>query len=299
MGPRVSVIIATYNRVGFIKDAVQSVLDQTFQDLEVIVVDDGSTDGTGELFATIPDERVRYFYQANRGRSNARNEALRRARGEYIAFLDSDDIYLPDKIGMQVDYLDSHPETGMIYTSAYCIDDAGRLLRHVYKAIHSGDLYRDIAFFRPVTITLPTVMVRREVLDRAGDFDEGMERFEDTDMWRRISKICRIDAISEFTCKLRTHRGNALKSQDPEQIRQALDYYAAKVMSEDRDVALTVRRKGLSRLYAYYAEAIRAVPEWDVIGRDLLRRSFSYWPLRRAYFLGHVFRVALRRLLAR
>ncbi len=277
--PAVSVIIPTFNREKFIGAAIQSILEQTFQDFEIIVVDDGSTDGTAEVVKSYPTDKLRYIYQKNCGRSNARNLALHLAKGRYIAFLDSDDLYLPGKLELQVSYMEEHPEVGMIYTSAYCMDENGNPINHYYEAQASGKIYNQIAFFVPVTITLPTVMARREVFDEIGGFDEDMERFEDTDMWRRISRRFFIGAISEPTCKLRTHSDNSLIAQDPQKIVAALGYYAFKILLEDADVGIITLRKGISTLYQHYGFALLTRSEWASLGRALLYKALIYWPL--------------------
>lgn len=278
MTPSVSVIIPTYNRARLIGEAIASVLAQTYADFELIVVDDGSTDDTEMVVREFTDSRLIYVKQENRGRSHARNRALNLARGRYIAFLDSDDLYLPDKLALQVRYLDSHPRVGMIYTSAYCIDYSGNALHEKYVASVSGKIYKSIAFFRPVTITLPTVMARRELFSKAGGFDERMYRFEDTDMWRRLSKETIIAALPEFTCKLRTHTDNSLAAQRPEQIIAALDYYAQKILHEDGAIGRLTLRCGLGGLYYYYGRAFLTIPKWENAGLGLLRNAFRYWP---------------------
>lgn len=106
MSPRVSVVIPTYNRAQFIASAIESVLTQTFGDFELIVVDDGSTDRTSEIVTSISDPRLVFVRQDNAGRSTARNRALALAKGAYIAFLDSDDLYLPGKLALQIQYMD-------------------------------------------------------------------------------------------------------------------------------------------------------------------------------------------------
>jgi hypothetical protein len=142
-----------------------------------------------------------------------------------------------------------------------------------------------------VTITLPTVMVRREVFDKVGNFDESMERFEDTDMWRRIAKTYRIDAIPTPTCYLRTHHENALAGQNPRKIEAAITYYIDKVFAEDRSDNGGVLRKGASGLCFFYAKALLSMSTSAVIGRKLLLKSIGYAPLTsyRLLFLAYYF----------
>jgi glycosyltransferase involved in cell wall biosynthesis len=285
----VSVIIPTYNREKFIGDAIQSVLNQNFPGFEIIVIDDGSTDHTADVVRAFKSQEIRYIYQPNCGRSNARNHALGLARGRYIAFLDSDDLYLPGKLLLQVAYMEANPKVGMIYTSARCVDENGVPIMDKYEATASGWIYERIAFFVPVTITLPTVMVRREVFDKVGSFDEAMERFEDTDIWRRISKHYQISALNEQTCLLRTHRDNALAAQDPAKIAEALNYYIEKIGREDGDIGVILRRKGIARLYGYYGAAMRTNPRWRALGYSFLLRAMRSWP----FNLRNIARLAL------
>ncbi len=268
--PKVSIIIPTYNREQFIGQAILSVLEQSFTDFEIIVVDDGSTDNTKNVIETFDDPRVQYYYQENKGRSVARNYALLLAKGKYITFLDSDDLYLSNKLELQVNYLDLHSDISMIYTSANCIDENGNFLQHKYEASTSGWIYKDIAFFIPVTITLPTVMVRREVFDSAGYFDEKMHRFEDTDMWRRISKFYRIMAIPIYTCNLRTHKDNHLINQDPKVIESSLRYYSKKIINEDQEFDLHLRKSGIAGMYNHYGYAMLGVEQFRETGNKMI-----------------------------
>lgn len=277
--PMVSIILPTYNRAEYLGEAISSVFGQNFSNFELIVVDDGSTDHTSQLVKQFCDPRLIYLHQPNKGRSAARNNGLTKARGTYIAFLDSDDVYLEGKLDLQVAYLDKHPEFGMVYTPAYCIDSKGNLLdAQPYFVIAEGNIYTQIAFFQPLTITLPTVMVRREVLAAVGYFDEAMDRFEDTDLWRRIAKRYQIGAINVPTCRLRTHKDNALATQDPKHIREAVDYYVAKVFSEDADVDRNFLREGACRLYEYYAKALLSIPGWRGHGVYMLKKAFVFRP---------------------
>jgi glycosyltransferase involved in cell wall biosynthesis len=275
----VSIILPVFNRAHLVAEAVKSVLLQSFENFELIIIDDGSTDATVEIINTFDDPRIILLRQQNRGRSVARNQGLAIAQGRYIAFLDSDDVYREGKLGLQVAYMDKHREFDMIYTSAHCIDSNGDLLdEQPYLAHAEGNIYKHIAFFQPLTITLPTVMLRREVLDELGGFDVAMERFEDTDLWRRIAKRYRVGAINVPTCLLRTHENNALSAQDPEKIRAAVDYYVVKVFREDMDADAAFLRKGASQLYAYYAKALLSIPGWHSYGFYMLKKAVSYRP---------------------
>lgn len=291
--PRISVILPTFNREQFIADAIQSVLSQSYRDFELIVVDDGSTDRTAEIVSSIRDPRLASVRQENRGRSYARNVALNLAQGEFVAFLDSDDLYVPGKLEMQAAYMDRHPEAGMIYTSARCIDQQGHDLPARYRATHSGKIYKHIAFFRPVTITLPTVMVRRELLTKVGGFDDRMSRFEDTDMWRRLSKETIIHAIDVDTCKLRTHASNSLPAQNPDEIATSLEYYAGKIRDEDSELPVWSVRKRLGALYLYYGRAFMSVPGWASQGKRMLAVAVRYWPLYSPVMLAIMARYAI------
>ena len=275
--PRVSVVIPTYNRATFIGQAVASALGQSYRDLEVIVVDDGSTDATDEVLHSFHDPRLICIRQENAGRSRARNVAINAARGEYITFLDSDDYYLPFKVELQVSLLDANREVGMAYTSAACIDDDGHLLNYTYRALLSGWIYPSIAFFVPHTVTLPTVMVRRDILTAVGLFDEAMERFEDIDMWRRIAKRAPILGIDDVTCHLRTHANNRLEAMDPAAIAAAMDYYVAKVFTEDADLEPSVLKAGARRLLEHYGSAMLEMPAFAATGEELLQKGRAHF----------------------
>jgi glycosyltransferase involved in cell wall biosynthesis len=277
LAPRVSVVVPTYNRANYIGQAIASALGQSYRDLEVIVVDDGSTDSTESVLKSFSDPRLVFIRQENAGRSRARNVAINAARGEYITFLDSDDYYLPSKVDLQVSFLDANPIFGMAYTSAACIDDDGRSLNYTYRASSSGWVYPAIAFFIPHTITLPTVMVRREVLSAIGPFDEAMERFEDTDMWRRISKRTPIAGIDHVTCHIRTHAGNRLEGLDPTVIARSIDYYVTKILADDVDIDPAVLKAGARRLFEHYGYEMMRLPEFAATGKKLLKKGQEHF----------------------
>lgn len=167
----------------------------------------------------------------------------------------------------------------MAYSSASVIDDAGNPLPDVYIASVSGSIYRDIAFYIPVTVLLPTVVIRADVLRRVGPFDVELDRFEDTDMWRRVSLRNRILAIREPLCRVRTHSANRLVAQDPDQIVKQVVQYVRKVVAEDGAEHRIFVRRGARRLCGHYGRAILRSPEWVAHGRKLIAVSLRYWPM--------------------
>jgi glycosyltransferase involved in cell wall biosynthesis len=181
--PRVSVIVPTFNRAALLVEAIDSVLAQQGVAFELIVVDDGSTDGTPDVLADY-GSRITVIRQENRGVSAARNRGVAAGRGELIAFLDSDDLWRPGKLRTQVAYMDAHPELGICQTEEIWIRDGRRVnprLRHRKTA--------GIFFERSLELCLVSpsaVMLRRELFKAVGGFDEDLPACEDYDLWLRI-----------------------------------------------------------------------------------------------------------------
>jgi glycosyltransferase involved in cell wall biosynthesis len=182
--PLVSVIIPAYNRAWCLRETVDSVLAQEFGDFELIVVDDGSADATADLLAVYAD-RARVLRQTNLGVSAARNAGIAAARGKLIAFLDSDDIWLPGKLGRQVEFFDLHPEALICQTEELWVKNGRR--------VNPGKRHRkrDGMIFEPslelCLVSPSAVMVRRELFERVGRFDESLPACEDYDLWLRVS----------------------------------------------------------------------------------------------------------------
>ncbi len=253
----VSIILATYNRAYLLEQAIQSVLDQTFKNFELIIIDDGSTDESVDLITKFGDPRIKLIASPHLGRSAARNLGLRECEGDYIAFLDSDDLYVPNKLEMQVNFFENLKDVGMIYTSADCFidDDATRIVMS-YRALESGRIYESIATYIPTTICLPTVMITRKTLEAVGYFDVNLERFEDIDYWRRISKLTLIQNLDTVTCKIRTHRGNRIANLDGKVLTSEVRKYGQKVLREDSKLFGEVVPLLVMNFYKHYSRAI-------------------------------------------
>jgi len=182
--PGVSVIIPTYNRGWAIKRAVDSVLTQTFQDFELLVVDDGSADDTTDILAGYGTD-IRVIRQPNAGVSAARNAGIYAARGEFIAFLDSDDYWLPEKLQVQSAYFNTHPEAVICQTEEIWIRNGKRVNPKKVHKKPSGRIFR--ASLALCLVSPSAVMLRRDLFTEIGGFDETLPACEDYDLWLRIS----------------------------------------------------------------------------------------------------------------
>jgi len=183
--PKVSVIIPTYNRLPMLKEAIHSVLKQDFEDFELIVVDDGSTDGTVEEIRKFGG-RVRLLqHPENRGVSAARNKGILHAKGKYVAFLDSDDQWVKGKLKIQVTFLDENPHYPLCYTDEIWIRRGKRVNPMVKHAKYSGWIFEKCL---PLCIISPSsAMMRKTLFSKVGLFDEALPVCEDYDLWLRIS----------------------------------------------------------------------------------------------------------------
>lgn len=212
MATRVSVVIPCYNQGRFLAQAIQSVLDQDYPDKEVIVVNDGSTDDTAAIASRFGD-RIIYIEQPNRGAASARNMGIRASQGEYIAFLDADDVCLPGRLALEAAVLDRRPEVGLVAADAYLIDDSGRVLG--LKSLISG-APRCPEDFRWETVeycpTTSTVMVRRACFEVVGYFEESLVAGEDWLQWVRISHSFSMAYVDQPLILYRQHGSNITRS---------------------------------------------------------------------------------------
>ncbi len=207
---KVSVIIPAYNSEAFITESIESALNQTYPNLEVVVVNDGSTDGTEGALSAFRD-RIIYIKKENGGPASARNLGIKKSSGEYICFLDADDKYLPKKVEKQVAYLNEHPDVGLVFSDASILGGgffAQRESIHEAMPIYQGYVFPRL-FIRNFILNL-TVMIRREVLEKSGLFDEDREliSIEDYELWLRIAMHYPVGYINERLASYRIHSSN-------------------------------------------------------------------------------------------
>jgi len=197
---KVSVIIPTYNRAHLVGRAIQSVLNQTFKDFELIVVDDSSTDNTDDIIKEFQkkDDRITYLkHEKNKGGSAARNTGIKAARGEYIAFQDSDDEWFPEKLGKQMRIFESASlEIGVVYTGFWRIENDRKIYIPASWVIQKeGKIYKELLKWN--FVTTQSILVRKVCFDRVGYFDENLPRLQDWELVIRLSKYYNFKCIDE------------------------------------------------------------------------------------------------------
>lgn len=215
--PLVSVLMPVYNGAPWIRDAVASVLRQTLGDIELIVVDDGSTDPTPEIVGAISDDRLRLERQPRAGLTRSLNRALALAWAPLLARLDADDIALPERLERQRAFLDTHPDVGLVGGAAREVDAAGRLVREVRPPTDDAGIRR--ALIRRNPFVHSSVMMRRQVIERAGDYDERWPVAQDYELWMRLSRITRLANLPDIVVIRRLVPGRVTAERDDERLR--------------------------------------------------------------------------------
>lgn len=223
--PLVSVVIPTYNRVELVQQAIDSVLAQSYPQLEVIVVDDGSSDGTGAMLNAQYGQQIHYLWQANQGESVARNRGIAVANGEYIAFLDSDDQWLPTKIERQVEAMECAKDISVIGCQAYLIDVEG-------KPIKNASLFTDlpetgVSLERSLLVNTfgggSIALMRSHLLRQLGGFDPTIRFGEDWDLWLRVLiNGGKLEVLPEPLARVRRHRHTQCHLPSPENTERVL-----------------------------------------------------------------------------
>jgi glycosyltransferase involved in cell wall biosynthesis len=216
MPPTISVIMPVLNGERYIAEAIDSICRQTYSDYELLVIDDGSSDRTPEIvsgYAARMD--LKYLpHEKNQGITRSVNDGLRRASGKFIAFLDHDDLWLPDFLQTQVTYLSEHPEVGLVHADFQTIDGAGQVIEHSVakernRTRPSGLVFREL--FMESMICGNSVLVRKECFDRLGLWDESL-RWADYHMWLRIARHYRIDYVPRVLTAYRQHSSQCTRS---------------------------------------------------------------------------------------
>ena len=282
--PAVSVVVPFRDRIAWLAEAVASVRIQTFGDFEIILVDDGSEEPPAFLEG-LRDDRIRLIRQERAGAAAARNTGIRAASGTYVAFLDSDDLFLPRKLEVQVDRMESRPDIVLSHTSYRRMDAAGNDLEEVRSGAFGGRVYPEIVSCCP--IATPTVMARRSVC-RDARFEESVDVGEDVILWARIARDHEILGIDDCLTKARIHGRNAIL--DPDRQFRGNRNILRDAFRNDRSFPADFRRNARSRICLTAAhEYLERGKKTQALGYFL--RGLSHRPLDGDtwYLMAHAF----------
>lgn len=275
-----------HNGAAFISKAIGSVLAQTFQDLDLLVVDDGSTDETSSVVNSFNDGRVRYFYQKNRGPSAARNTGIQHSAATWIAFLDSDDYWLPTKLEAQLSVARARPQAGMIYCSAQVCSVDGDVLWTYAAAVEGRPLDR-LLVGNCISGSASSVILRRDVLDAIGYFDEALPVSEDWELWLRAARATDVAKVDDPLVCIVSRPGSIGKRAD--QIRDISIAVADRAFATYAADRRYLRRRMLWQIHYFAAVTHQEQDAFAAARRDLLRSILyrptyirAYWRLLRA-----------------
>lgn len=235
MSPQVSIVIPSYNHEPFVRETIQSVLDQSFGDLEIVVTDDASTDRTAEIIREFHDPRIDLVVlDKNLGAVVALNASIRRSRGEFLCYLATDDFFLPGKIEKQVRYLKENPHVGAVFGMPKRIDQRGDRMRSdplfsipSWSSNFSRRKWLRQFFFHGNSLCHPTAMVRRSVYDQVGLFDARLWQLPDLDLWVRICAKFEIDILADELTAFRVLDGaqNVSAPRADSVLRTAFEFF--------------------------------------------------------------------------
>jgi glycosyltransferase involved in cell wall biosynthesis len=273
--PLVSVIIPLYNYEKYIENALKSVLSQSLTDYEVVVVDDGSTDNSPRILGRY-NNQINIIRQENRGLSAARNKGIMCSAGEYIAFLDADDVWLRDKLQKQIEVLRRSPDLGMVGCGYHIIDSEGNVVKEVegFTFENSLELLEKWKIHNVPCGSGSGMIVRRGCFDSVGLFDESLESAEDRDMWFRIGKLFNAYIIKEPLVQIRSHANNMHKNIS--RMKNNQKTFIKKNLGEEKWV---IKRKAYGYVYLdaaheYYALSNRCAAFANAMA------SICYYPFR-------------------
>lgn len=253
--PFFSVIIPTFNRKDFLKIAIESVLEQTCRDFELIIVDDGSTDGTETMLDNYEDQKIKYLLQENKGVSSARNRGLEESKGRFIAFLDSDDKWVDEKLETTIEYIDKYPDINIFHSEETWYKN--KKLHNQKNKHKKPDGYVYFKALPLCCISISTAVIRRDVFDDIGVFDETLPACEDYDFWLRATQKYDVKLIPEYLTIKDGGRPDQLSSQpglDKYRIQALEKMLSSKKLSGDQYEHTRLELQKKCKIYAKGAE---------------------------------------------
>jgi len=275
--PRVSVVVASYEHEAYVTECLESVLAQTYQDFEIVVTDDGSRDGTAGRIRAIDDPRIRLeVLPQNRGACIAMNHAIARARGEFVAVLNSDDLFVPDKLAEQVAFLDAHPDIAAVFGWPEFVDERGQPFDDethkdwsVFR-VENRDRFRWLRHFfdHGNCLCHPTLMIRRRCYRVVGGYDARMAQVPDLDMWVRLAARYELHVMPRVLTRFRIRDGQRNASAARPEVVRRDAWERQRVLEQYLAMPAEVLRKA----FPEYADDRRAPGAWlaeHALGIDL------------------------------
>lgn len=255
---KVSIIIPVHNCAKYITESIDSVLSQTYRDFELIVVDDGSTDNLRSVLNEYIDNgKILYLYQPQGGPGAARNSGIHKATGNYIAFLDADDLWDPSKLEKQFDYLRLHEDILIVHTNASYIDENGRQILindeeyNRQYTIQSGDIFEGL-LLKKTDIVFSSLLFNKDCLSKVGLIDESLRTAEDTHFLIRLAKIYKFGYIPEKCVIKRAHKQNLSSNAYLSMENNGTFRCIAKIYNQFPDVSLEIQKKSFEVRYFDY-----------------------------------------------
>lgn len=253
----VSIVLPCYNCEKTLGDTLESVFKQGYKDFKIYAIDDGSTDQTHQIllaYAQKNDQQMNVYRQPNSGQAIAKNHALQLVEGQYIAFIDSDDLWASGKLQAQVDVLDNHPEVGLCYTNGEYIDERGNVKGKIgIENALQGKCLEKILLKNAIVAS--SVMIRRSLLDDVGHFDEGLRACENWELWTRISEKSDLFVIDKPLVCYRQHANNlsqnliSMRKNRLAVIQKNAAHYHGRL-----DSIQEITEKALFQAYAFFGE---------------------------------------------
>lgn len=275
-----SVVLPCYNGARWISLAIESILAQTCKNFELVIIDDGSTDNSKKIIARyLSDERVRYVYQDSRGFSAAINRGIQSSVGPLIGFIGQDDLWVPNKLELQLEYLSKRKDVGLVCSNYYSVDSEERIICNVRKSVPAFSPRQEVItrLFLNNFIAFETVLVKRECFDEVGFFDERMVGFSDHDMWLRLAGKFNIGHLGLSLVKKREHE---LRISNVRIESVAQDEFLLVLKALARYPFLkSVERKKMASLY--HTLGLRLLQKGNIKeGRQKLLKAINCQPLK-------------------
>ncbi len=300
---KISVVVPTRNRAKYIVQALDSVFAQTFPAAEVIVVDDGSTDRTQEVLEPhIRNKRIRYLFQEESGVSAARNKGVSLANHPFVAFLDSDDRFMPQKLEKQSQLFEQNPDLGFVHCWFSKFNNNGEELGIRDTSWFSGNVYPAMLQQWSVLMAMPCMLARTEVIQEVGGFDVQLSWAEDMDLWRRIARRYEIALVPEVLVNVRVHSSST--TFDRSGGASGFERYLEKAFEEDTSLPPIFRKRAKAKMYSKLGQNLLASGNTNQM--KLVRayevKAIKAWPLELSAFINYfasAIPLTLRNLLAK